>query len=155
MELNWNHMALVLERNLLKREGGRGRGGGAQLTATHTQREARGEQGQHGGIGAAQGPGRRLARSLLGCPLSTVTRPPLAATWSVHCLNTFSLCPSRARGPVGESYPRPQGEPKPPPARAAWVSGSLPGRAPCRSVMATSPQPSVGFFPPTCGPHYS
>ena len=35
--------------------------GGRQLIATHMQREARGEQGQRGGLGAAEGPGRRLA----------------------------------------------------------------------------------------------
>lgn len=80
---------------------------GAQLTATHMQREARGELGQHGGLGAAEGPGRRLAHSLLGCPLSTVTRLPRAATWSVRSLNTFSLCPSRAPWPAWESYPHP------------------------------------------------
>lgn len=82
---------------------------GAQLTATHMQREARGEQGQHSGSGEAEGPGRHLARGLLGCPLSTVTRLPQAVTWSVCSLNTFSLCPSGAPWPTRECYPTPRG----------------------------------------------
>lgn len=53
MELNWNHMALVLERNLLKREGGRGRRGGSPADS-HTH-AARGQRGA--------GPARRHWRS--------------------------------------------------------------------------------------------
>lgn len=94
---------------------------GAQLTATHRQREARGERGQRGGFGEAEGPGGHLAHGLLGCPPSTVTRLPRAATRSVRGLNTFSLCPSRAPWPLGNATP-PLGEPKPPPPRGPRAS---------------------------------
>lgn len=71
MELNWNHMAEYLREVCGKGRGEGGGGAGAQLTATRTQRAGCGL-----GIGAGEGPGGRLARRLLGCPVSTVTRQP-------------------------------------------------------------------------------
>lgn len=128
---------------------------GAQLTATHMQWEARGERGQHSGVGAAEGPGRRLAPGLLGCPLSTVTRLPQAATWSVQGLNMFPQCPSRAPWPAQESYPHRRG------ARAPSFQGARASRVPVwdghlRALRALPPlSPLWASSQPTCGPHYS
>lgn len=70
MELNWNHMAEYL-REVCAKGRVEGEGAGAQLTATRTQQAGCGL-----GIGTGEGPGGCLAHSLLGCPVSTVTRQP-------------------------------------------------------------------------------
>lgn len=127
---------------------------GAQLTATHMQREARGEQGQRCGVGAAEGPGRRLAHGLLGRPRPRSPGCP-GRRLGPSTVLTLSRCVHPGLpGQLGIQL-LPLGEPKPPPSRGARASMPLPGTATCVSEGAASPQPSVGFLLPTCGPHYS
>lgn len=128
---------------------------GAQLTATHRQREARGEQGQRSGFGEAEGPGRHLAHGRLGCPLARVTRLPQAATWSARCLNTFSLRLSGAPWPTREGYPTCRGAHAPSFQGTAGIQGPCLGQPPVCLTEPPSLSPLWASSGPTCGPHYS